>query len=402
MRQDSPNAVLIDPVIGRVEEYLAMFRDEKLILRQVIDTHTHADHISGAAALKEKTGCSYLMYDKAPALCADRKVREGDTIELPDDIRVRVLHTPGHTKDSMSLVVDEFFVFTGDALFLDDGGAGRDDLPGGDPGEHWDSLRKLAALPEHLIVYPAHDYRGRKPSSLGTQKRTNPFLQIPTREAYIYYLQEQVLGPADWMAAVLKANAGCTTDPNAAWIPEEGAVCEVGGTRDAELDGIEVPFITPSRLKRKLKGGKKPVLLDVREKDELTGELGHLEGITHIPVGSLKVRKGELDPSREVVTICRSGRHATTAAKILKKAGFPKVSVLEGGMIAWKKEKETHPLDPQGQHNVLSLQGENIILLELFQSYCYIYLEKCAAQEMSGGIEAETDAQAGQRLFSCS
>jgi glyoxylase-like metal-dependent hydrolase (beta-lactamase superfamily II)/rhodanese-related sulfurtransferase len=338
MRQDSRNAIFIDPVIKNIDEYMNLLRREGLILRQVIDTHTHADHISGAAVLKEKTGCSYLMYDSAPASCADKKFREGDTIELPDGITAKVIYTPGHTKDSMSLVFDEF-VFTGDALFLDDGGAGRDDLPGGDPGEHYDSLQKLAALPENLIVYPAHDYRNRIPSSLGTQKKTNPHFRIHSREEFVQYIQELALGPADWMKDVLKANYTCTTDPAAAWIPDNENVCEVGGTRASEVGDVDVAPITPADLKKKLQGKEKPVLLDVREKEELTGELGALKGIVHIPLGRLKERMGELDPEKETITICRTGHRATTAAQMLKKAGFPNVSVLKGGMTEWKKEK---------------------------------------------------------------
>ncbi len=336
MHQDSRNAIFIDPVIGKIDEYMNLLRQEGLVLRQVIDTHTHADHISGAAALKEKTGCSYLMYDSAPATCADKKIREGDTIKLPDGITAKVIYTPGHTKDSMSLVFDEF-VFTGDALFLDDGGAGRDDLPGGDPGEHWDSLQKLAALPDNLIVYPAHDYRDRIPSSLGTQKQTNPHLRTHSREEFIQYIRELTLGPADWMVDVLKANYTCTKDPNAVWIPEDAPVCEIGGTRESEIGNIEVEHTTVTELKQKLRGKEKPVLLDVREKEELTGELGHLKGIVHIPLGTLKSRMGELDPEKETITICRTGHRATTAAQMLKKAGFPRVSVLKGGMTEWRK-----------------------------------------------------------------
>jgi glyoxylase-like metal-dependent hydrolase (beta-lactamase superfamily II)/rhodanese-related sulfurtransferase len=336
MRQGSRNAVLVDPVIGSVDRYLSLLREEGLTLTHVIDTHTHADHISGGALLKAKTPCSYLMYNSAPASCADARVTEGELLRLPDGITARVIHTPGHTADSISLVFDEF-VFTGDALFLDDGGAGRDDLPGGDPGDHWESLQKLAALPDNLIVFPAHDYRDRAPSSLGTQKRTNPHLKERTKQEFIDYINELVLGPADWMKDVLAANYGCTTDPNAAWIPPDEPVCEVGGTMESETGGIEVPLVSVAELREKLADGNPPVLLDVRNPDELTGELGHIAGITHIPVKALKDRIGELDPARETVTICKAGTRSLTAARMLAKAGFANVSVLDGGMLAWNK-----------------------------------------------------------------
>lgn len=337
MREGSRNAVLIDPVIGLVEDYLAILSKEGLVLQVVIDTHTHADHISGGATLKAKTGCSYLMHELAPASCADMRMSEGKMVSLPDGVTASVLHTPGHTRDSVSLVIGDF-LFTGDALFLDDGGAGRDDLPGGSSEDHWESLRKLAELPDHLVVNPAHDYRGRVPSSLGNQKKTNPHLGITTKEAFLDYIQNLALGPADWMADVLKANYSCTLDPKAAWIPDDEPVCEVGGTMRSEVGDIEVDMISVPDLKRKLSGKKPPVLLDVRNADELTGDLGHIEGITHIPVGALKSRMGELDPSQETVTICKLGPRSQTAAKMLKKAGFANVSVLEGGMAAWRKE----------------------------------------------------------------
>jgi rhodanese-related sulfurtransferase len=229
-------------------------------------------------------------------------------------------------------------VFTGDTLFLDDGGAGRDDLPGGDPGEHWESLRRLSELPGDLLVLPAHDYRERQPSSLERQKRSNPHLKPRSREQFVQYLEDLRLGPADWMEDVLKANYACARDPKAAWIPVDTPACEVKGTLDVGVNEIEVSPITVGELKERLKAGEKPLLLDVREEYELYGELGHLDGIVHIPIGHLAHRLDELQETenREIVTVCRSGARAHTAAQILRQAGFPRVRVLDGGMIAWK------------------------------------------------------------------
>ena len=335
-REGSEEVILIDPVLDHLDDYQELLDQESLTLTRVIDTHTHADHISGAAALKDMRECSYLMHEAAPAQCAETRVGDADTVELLKTA-VGILHTPGHTKDSICLVFPQW-VFTGDALFLDDGGAGRDDLPGGDPGEHWESLRKLEGLPEELVVLPAHDYRERQPSSLKRQKATNPHLKPRTRQEFVQYLEDLRLGPADWMKDVLKANYACARDPKAAWIPVDTPACEVKGTMDTGVNEIQVATITVPELKARLKAGQDPVLLDVREEYELQGELGHLDGIVHIPIGHLAHRLEELEQvgQREVVTVCRSGARAHTAAQILRQAGFPRVSVLEGGMIAWK------------------------------------------------------------------
>ncbi|HUV08583.1 MAG TPA: MBL fold metallo-hydrolase [Spirochaetia bacterium] len=335
-REGGGEVILIDPVLDHFLEYADMLKAGHLQLTHVVDSHTHADHISGAAALKDFTECSYVMYKDAPARCVDFSVDDGFEWKLFDRVQVRVLSTPGHTQDSISLVFPEW-ILTGDTLFLDDGGAGRDDLPGGDPGAHWESLKRLSGLPEHLIVYPAHDYRNRKPSSLGQQKRTNPHMKARSKEEFIRYLEDLRLGPADWMKDVLKANYACARDPKAAWIPVDAAACEVKGTLDPGVNEMQVTSIPPRVLKQKMKSSSPPVLLDVREKHELAGNLGHIDGIVHIPIGSLVERIPEMEniKDREIVVVCRSGARAHTAAQILSKAGIPNVSVLSGGMIAW-------------------------------------------------------------------
>jgi len=333
----APEAVLIDPVIDQVKDYVRLLEQRKLILSMVIDTHTHADHISGGASLKNMLGCEYAMHDQAPASCATIRLADGSVRQLCGQIPVRVLYTPGHTRDSLSLIFPDR-IFTGDALFLDDGGAGRDDLPGGDPGAHWETLRKFEELPEYLTVFPAHDYRYREPSSLKQQKKTNPHL-IKSREGkniFVQYLEDMQLGPADWMKDVLQANYACTLDPRAASIPAEANACEVKGSTGG-VSAVAVASLSVQTLQQQVNADPPPVLLDVREKKELRGPLGHLPGIVHIPIGQLGSRLAEFEQykDREIVTICRSGRRATAAAQILQTAGFPHVAVLEGGMLAW-------------------------------------------------------------------
>ena len=335
----SGEVVLIDPVIEHINDYVRLLEERKLTLPMVIDTHTHADHISGGASLRDMVGCEYAMHDKAPAKCATIRLADGSVRQLFGKIPVRVLYSPGHTQDSLSLIFPDR-IFTGDALFLDDGGAGRDDLPGGDPGVHWETLRKFQELPEYLIVFPAHDYRYREPSSLKQQKETNPHL-IKSREGkeiFVQYLEDLKLGPADWMKDVLRANYACTLNPKAVLIPAEANACEVKGTPTDGINAVKVDSLSVLTLKQKINADPLPVLLDVREKKELRGPLGHLPGIVHIPIDKLGRRLAELEQykDRNIVTICRSGRRAHTAAQILKTSGFPKVAVLEGGMLTWK------------------------------------------------------------------
>lgn len=332
---DEKRVALVDPVLDHLNDYREMIDTKGLTLVSVVDTHTHADHISAGAALRDVFDCDYVMHTLAPGKCATIRLEDGDALNLVDGVIAEVLYSPGHTRDSVSLVCDGV-VLTGDALFLDSGGAGRDDLPGGDPAAHWETLQRLLALPEELLVYPAHDYRGRQPSSLAQQKRTNPHLQQPSKAAYIQYIQDLKLGPADWMADVLKANYTCARDPGAAWIPIDSPACEVKGTLDLGINEIEVQGITVGMLRQQMATVDAPVLVDVRDVQELSGPLGQIEGVLNVPIVGLSHRLDELEPYRDrlLVTVCRSGNRAATAAQILTSAGFD-VRVLQGGMKAW-------------------------------------------------------------------
>ncbi|AHM57934.1 rhodanese-like sulfurtransferase (plasmid) [Peptoclostridium acidaminophilum DSM 3953] len=335
---DDNSAVIIDPVIEHFKFYIELLKERKLKLTHVIDTHTHADHISAGSALRDATGCEYVMHENAPSKCVSIRVEDGDVLNI-SGMEFKFLYTPGHTKDAVSIIVGDKLL-TGDFLFLDDGGAGRDDLPGGDPADHWESLKKLDELPDELVVYPAHEYRGRQPSNLGTQRKTNPHLQKRSKDEFIRYIEDLRLGPAEWMKDVLKANYACSQDPNAAWIPLDIAACEIKGTMEEGVNETEVDYISAHELNERIREGLQDTLLvDVREEDELEGPFGHIEGIHNIPIGELAMKQRELQSFKNsnIVTVCRSGARATTGAQILKKAGFEKVFVLEGGMKAWRE-----------------------------------------------------------------
>ncbi|MFW9903550.1 MAG: MBL fold metallo-hydrolase [Candidatus Thorarchaeota archaeon] len=334
----SNESILIDPVLDHVEDYLKTLKDKNLRLTHIIDTHTHADHISGAAAIKDRTDSKLIMHENAPARCVDIPVKEGDELNLLG-ASIKVIYTPGHTQDSISLLFEEFNrIYTGDALFLDEGGAGRDDLPGGDPGKHYDSIQKFINLPDYLVVFPAHEYRGHQPSTLAQQRTSNPHLKNRTREEFIQYLEDLKLGPADWMNDVLKSNYACARDPGGIWIPVDSPACEVKGTLELGVNEQVVSSISVQQLKDRLDDKQPPLLIDVREERELSGPLSHLQGIKHIPLGHLISNLEKLSnlKDQEIILVCRSGARAHTAAQIMQKKEFTRVLVLEGGMKAWR------------------------------------------------------------------
>lgn len=330
--KNSREVALVDPPLDYLQDYLRMLEHNRLKLTHVIDTHTHADHLSAGPALMDETHCEYVMHARAAAKCVTTRIEDGSELRL-GGLTIKVMHTPGHTQDSVSLIFADA-ILTGDTLFLDDGGAGRDDLPGGDPGEHWESFQKLITLPEHLVVHPAHEYRNRKPSSLKDQKQRNPHLKHRTKKEFVQYLEGLKLGPAEWMKAVLKANLACTRDPKAVAIPKDVAACEVKGTMPQGA-----ATVSATELKGEMDAGKKHVLLDVREAEELVSELGHIAGIRHIPIGTLGGRLAELqaEKDKEIVTICKMGGRASAAAQILMQNGFTRVRVLTGGTTAWRQ-----------------------------------------------------------------
>lgn len=335
-RKGSNEVFLIDPIIEETENYLKYLEKNNLKLVGMFDTHAHADHISGAPKLREITGVDYIMYKETPVKCANIHIDDGEKLEIAG-VPVEFMHTPGHTKDSTSLIIPGM-IFTGDALFLDDGGAGRDDLPGGDPGVHYDTLQRMMALDESFMVEPGHDYRDRQPTTLKVQKESNPFLKIDGKKNYVLFLEDLKLGPADWMADVLKANYGCATDVDAAFIPKDEPACEVKGTMTQTQSAQPVTAVDAAELKKVVDGDGDFVLLDVRELFELEDDLGHIPGLVHIPIWDLQHKLGEIDYAKEkdLYVVCRSGGRAYTAAQILEASGFKKVFVLEGGMYAWR------------------------------------------------------------------
>ena len=175
-------AIIIDPVLENVDEYIHHLKELDLKLVKVIDTHIHADHITGASKLKINTNCTTIMGENSPAETVDVKLEDGGIIEI-DQLKIKAMFTPGHTSDSYSFLMDKY-LFSGDTLLIN--GTGRTDFQNGSSEDAYHSLfNKLLKLPEETILYPGHDYNGKQFSTIGKEKKNNPRLQVESVDEYI-------------------------------------------------------------------------------------------------------------------------------------------------------------------------------------------------------------------------
>ncbi len=316
------HAALVDPVRERVERYRRELSGRDLRLDLLVETHTHADHLMMSREIKEGFGAPLVMHRESPNPIVDDHVQDGEVLEL-GDARIEVLHTPGHTPDSMCLRLPGA-VLTGDTLFI--GGSGRTDFPGGDPGAQYDAVtQRLFKLPDETVVWPGHDYKGLSSSTIGEEKRSNQRFLGKTREEYIEQMANLGLDLPDQIQEVLQVNqssfeAGEVAFPN---FPE------VAGVRQ----------VKPAALARSLHSDSRPFVIDVREPEEFVGELGHIEGAILVPMDALEHRlpklAGYVDQS--IVVVCRAGARSASATAMLQRAGFRDVENLEGGMLAWAR-----------------------------------------------------------------
>jgi len=235
-------------------------------------------------------------------------------------LALQALHTPGHTRDSICLLVGDR-IFTGDTLLI--GGTGRTDLPTGDPEQLYDSLfNKLLRLDPALIVHPAHDYKGQGSSTLGAEIANNPRLQKRDRAEFVAMMRELNLASPTHLTEALRTNMS-------------------GGKTIAQLlaeAAASVPFLGMEDLARRVAAGALDlVLLDVRERDAF--DAGHIPGATHLPRGQLELRVNEMlpDPTARILTCCEYGRISTLAAATLRTLGFQRAVALDGGMKAWRE-----------------------------------------------------------------
>jgi glyoxylase-like metal-dependent hydrolase (beta-lactamase superfamily II) len=199
-------AAIIDPELEMVEPMLDFVFEHVLKPAYIVDTHTHADHISGARELKNKTTARIVMHENAPASCVDIRVEDGDRLEV-GDLSMKFIHTPGHAKDLVSILLPDR-ILTADALLT--GSCGRTDLPNGNAVRQYHTLYyTFRSLPDDLLVYPGHDYNGREHSTLKEEKSTNPKMLFDTEEKFVKYMEEEntaTLTPVYQLADALRAN----------------------------------------------------------------------------------------------------------------------------------------------------------------------------------------------------
>src|SRR6185295_9771161 len=313
-------ALIIDPVLEKVDRYLQLVRELELKLVKAVDTHIHADHITGLGALRDRTHCITVMGENAKVDVVSMRVAEGDKLTI-EGLALDVLYTPGHTDDSYSFLTNDR-VFTGDTLLIR--GTGRTDFQNGSARAQYDSLfGKLLKLPEETLVFPAHDYKGDTVSTIGEEKRYNPRLQVKSVDEYIELMANLKLPNPKMMDVAVPANmhVGLHQDE----LVKEGRSLSA---RDA-IASLGRPEI---------------LLVDLRETSE-RNKHGMLSGALHAPYGGIEeslkpggmLREVAAASGRRIVFFCAFGERSAMAVKAAKEAGLANTAHIEGGMDAWKK-----------------------------------------------------------------
>jgi glyoxylase-like metal-dependent hydrolase (beta-lactamase superfamily II)/rhodanese-related sulfurtransferase len=312
-------AALIDPELSQIDRYATLAARDGLRIRYLVDTHTHADHFSATQQLARQLGVPVVMHSTSPAPFVDLRLRGGELLVI-GQLRLQALHTPGHTRDSMCLCVEDR-VFTGDTLLI--GGTGRTDLPSGDAGALHESLFDgLLRLDPALKVFPAHEYKGRAHSTIGQELAENPRLQTRDRSAFIEMMQNLNLTMPTHITEALRTNMS-------------------GGKTVAQMlseAAAAVPFMSLGELKAHVESGKEELtILDVRERDAF--EASHIPRAQLLPRGQLELRVNQelTDPTRRILVYCEFGRISTLATATLRQMGFQGAVALDGGFKAWRE-----------------------------------------------------------------
>jgi glyoxylase-like metal-dependent hydrolase (beta-lactamase superfamily II)/rhodanese-related sulfurtransferase len=335
-------AVLIDPVLDQVARDATLIGELGVKLVAVVDTHVHADHVTAAATLRARFGCPTVLGERTGAPCADRLVKEGDTLPFGRH-ELRAMETPGHTDGCLSWVTaDGAMVFTGDALLVR--GCGRTDFQHGDARTLYRSVtQKIFPLPDETTVYPAHDYQGRTASTVGEERRHNPRLGGgKTENDFVAIMAGLGLPYPKKMDLAVPANLACGV------VPSSGAPVEIDRSwAPVVLTAAGVPEVTPAWLAANRGAAH---VVDVREPDEYRGELGHVEDAELAPLATVASRAAGWDRARPIVTICRSGGRSGKAALELARLGFAQVASMAGGMRRWHAESLPVRFDTPAGH----------------------------------------------------
>lgn len=313
-------ALIIDPVLEKVDRYIQLLSELDLSLVKAADTHLHADHITGLGALRDRTQCITMMGEQSNVDVVSVRLKDDDVIEI-EGLEIKAIYTPGHTQDSYSFLMDDR-VFTGDTLFIR--GTGRTDFQQGDALAQYDSLfNRLLRLADDTLVYPGHDYKGDTVSTIGEEKRFNPRLQVNSVEEYVEIMNNLNLQNPKMMDVAVPANMhiGMSQDEvdNRGWSID---VSDAGG----RVDRTDV------------------LLADLRDHRERE-QHGVIAGSVHTPYSELRqnLRPGgmlyELITSthKNLLFYCAYGERSAMAVKVAQEAGIESARHVKGGMDAWKK-----------------------------------------------------------------
>jgi glyoxylase-like metal-dependent hydrolase (beta-lactamase superfamily II)/rhodanese-related sulfurtransferase len=313
-------ALIIDPVLEKVDRYLQLLRELDLRLVKAVDTHLHADHITGLGALRDKTQCITVMGEQTKADVVSMRLADGDKLTI-EGVALDVIYTPGHTDDSYSFIMADR-VFTGDTLLIR--GTGRTDFQNGDPRQQYESIfGRLLKLPNETLVYPAHDYKGDSVSTIGEEKAHNPRLQVKSAEQYVELMNNLRLANPKMMDVAVPANMHI-------------------GLRQEEV--ARRGWALSADAAMALRGRTDVALVDLREKSE-RAKHGIIPGSLHAPYPDLAIQiapGGMLNElasatGKRLVFYCAFGERSAMAVQAAQDAGFASACHIQGGMDAWKR-----------------------------------------------------------------
>ena len=308
-------ALVIDPDLENVERYIKLMEELDLKLVKVIDTHIHADHISGMAELRDRTNCVTIMGDATPSDVVSMQVKDNDDITI-EGVKLKALHTPGHTNDSYSYLMNDR-IFSGDTLLIR--GTGRTDFQNGDPYDSYNSIfERLLKLPEDTLLYPAHDYKGDTVSTIGEEKKFNPRLQVSSAEEYANIMNNLKLPDPKMMDIAVPGNLKLGIDM----------------TRQKNTNGLTV-----EQFQNALSNDEY-VLLDLREDSEIHRD-GQLNNSTHVPfskVSDYLIKEKQNLNNKKVLMYCAVGHRSTLAVQISKSYDYKNTFHLMGGIKNWEAQ----------------------------------------------------------------
>jgi glyoxylase-like metal-dependent hydrolase (beta-lactamase superfamily II)/rhodanese-related sulfurtransferase len=309
-------ALIIDPVLEKVDRYLKLIEELDLKLVKAVDTHLHADHITGLGALRDRTHCITVLGEQSQVDVVSLRLNDGDRLTA-EGLTLEALYTPGHTDDSYSFLMGDR-VFTGDTLLIR--GTGRTDFQNGDARAQYDSLQRLLRLPDETLVYPAHDYKGDTVSTIGEERRWNPRLQVKDAAAYVALMASLDLPNPKMMDVAVPANMR-------------------QGLLQAEI-ARRGWSVTPSEAKA-LIGAPDVVLVDLRESGE-RDKVAEIKGSLHVPYGAVQasLRPGGAlhdlagPGAKRLLFYCAFGERSAMAVQAAHDLGFATARHLAGGLAA--------------------------------------------------------------------